>query len=116
MTERGASQGFVPMRTCIGCRRVAPKATLVRITRQDGRPVLDARQRLPGRGAYLCPRQGCFRHADRRGALQRAFRAGPGPEGVLAELWTSVSTSGAPGAGPDPRGTGARRGRGLGAE
>jgi predicted RNA-binding protein YlxR (DUF448 family) len=67
---------------------VAPKPTLVRLAlgapSQSGRrtAVLDRAQRLPGRGAYLCPAgsaprpaAACLQAALKRGGLSRAFRA-----------------------------------------
>ena len=76
-----------PTRTCIGCRRRASKAALLRLVVVEGGPVVDERQRLPGRGAYLCRRERCFIRADRRGALPRAFRRTVRPGASLLELW-----------------------------
>ncbi len=78
----------VPIRTCIGCRKKAPKASLLRIAVVDGVPVVDERKRLPGRGAYLCRRERCILRAEDRGAMGRAFRRKPlrrGPS--LVEAW-----------------------------
>ncbi|MFQ5897721.1 MAG: YlxR family protein [Candidatus Methylomirabilia bacterium] len=64
------------LRTCVGCRRVLPKAVLVRLVRQaDGRVGVDRSGRTPGRGAYVCPGLGCVENALKRGRLARAFRA-----------------------------------------
>jgi predicted RNA-binding protein YlxR (DUF448 family) len=79
---------------------VAPKPTLLRLvlsTPPSGEPqrptaVLDRRQRLPGRGAYLCrdgatggPVAACLQRAERRGGLTRAFRAGVSIDGDFVE-------------------------------
>ena len=45
----------VPTRTCVGCRATGEKAELTRIALVEGVFVVDAAQRLPGRGAYLHP-------------------------------------------------------------
>jgi predicted RNA-binding protein YlxR (DUF448 family) len=45
----------------------------VRLALRDGALVMDRRQRLPGRGAYVCSQE-CLARAGRRGGLQRAFR------------------------------------------
>ncbi len=74
-------------RTCIGCRRRASKTALLRLVVVDGVPVVDERQRLPGRGAYLCRRKRCFIRADRRGALLRAFRRKVRPGASLPDVW-----------------------------
>jgi hypothetical protein len=34
----------------------------------------DPHQRLPGRGAYLCPNAACFRLAMKRKSLERALK------------------------------------------
>ncbi|HWU87448.1 MAG TPA: YlxR family protein [Kofleriaceae bacterium] len=47
------------MRTCTGCRAVAPQRELVRVVLDGARLSLDPKRRLPGRGAYVHPRGGC---------------------------------------------------------
>ncbi len=66
----------VPVRSCIGCRNRFPKENLIRFTTDpQGRVVPDPLYTEPGRGAYLCPSQHCFKMAYRkRGAFSRAFR------------------------------------------
>jgi predicted RNA-binding protein YlxR (DUF448 family) len=51
----------VPQRTCIGCRDVQAKQTLVRIVRtpEDGVQV-DLKGKMHGRGAYLHNRRSCW--------------------------------------------------------
>ncbi len=61
-------------RTCIGCRRVAEPAELVRIARRPDGSIAVGRAE-PGRGAWLCPGVACFETAVRRRALGRALRA-----------------------------------------
>ncbi len=69
--DRGAAT--VARRTCIGCRRVRPKADLVRLVRgADGAVRPDPR--APGRGAYVCPDPGCVERALKAGRLSQAFR------------------------------------------
>jgi predicted RNA-binding protein YlxR (DUF448 family) len=89
----------VPERRCVGCGRVAPKPTLVRLAlvhRDDApaRVVIDALATMPGRGAYLCraraagvPAADCLRHATTRGGLARALRA---PAAMLADALEST--------------------------
>jgi len=43
----------------VGCRATVAQATLVRIAIDEGRLVIDAQRRLPGRGAYVHPRAAC---------------------------------------------------------
>lgn len=62
-----------PHRTCIGCRRVRPKAELIRLVRGPGGAViLDALG--PGRGAYVCDDPACMERALKGGRLAQAFR------------------------------------------
>jgi predicted RNA-binding protein YlxR (DUF448 family) len=65
----------VPMRTCIACHQKRPKRELLRVVRQaDGQLEVDARGKLPGRGAYLCPSQGCWDRALEQRKLARALK------------------------------------------
>lgn len=70
--QQGAA---VPRRSCAGCRRRAPRASLLRFVADSaGRLRLDPQQRAPGRGVYLCPAAECFELACRRAALARGLR------------------------------------------
>lgn len=73
MTDRSR---HVPRRTCIGCGLKRPQTELVRLAAGEraGTIVLDRRRRLPGRGAYLCPRTQCLAEALRRRRVDRALR------------------------------------------
>ena len=64
-----------PVRTCVGCRRRAAQADLLRVALVDGRPVADPRRRMPGRGGYVHPTTACVRAASTQGGFARAFRA-----------------------------------------
>jgi predicted RNA-binding protein YlxR (DUF448 family) len=65
----------VPERTCVGCRRPAPKAELLRVTRApEGAVAMDPTGRAPGRGAYLHRDPACVGAAFRRGGLAGALR------------------------------------------
>ncbi|MGW4478476.1 YlxR family protein [Rhodococcus triatomae] len=68
-----------PVRTCIGCRQLAPAADLLRIVAQPVEPngwavVPDPRRRLPGRGAWLHRDRKCLSQAEKRRAFGRALR------------------------------------------
>ena len=82
-----------PVRTCVGCRRRADKSALIRIVRSGVELVVDARQREPGRGAYLHPEPRCLDQAIKKRALGRALRAeGIGPDD-LAGLRSAFATT-----------------------
>jgi predicted RNA-binding protein YlxR (DUF448 family) len=63
-----------PIRTCVGCGRKAPQRELVRFAAPAGVLEADPLRRLPGRGAYTCPRPSCFERAESRRAFQRVLR------------------------------------------
>jgi len=65
----------VSVRTCLGCGQKREKAELVRIGVTDGKPVVDERRTLHGRGGYLCPRAQCAGSLlNKKGKLSRALR------------------------------------------
>lgn len=49
-----------PQRTCVGCRAVLSKRTLVRIVRTSDGIQIDPTGKIPGRGAYLHDKQECW--------------------------------------------------------
>ncbi len=71
-------RGHVPQRTCLICGKKTAKRALWRLTLDEkGRVVFDERQKLPGRGAYVCPSNQCIaklltKHGEKR--LRYAFR------------------------------------------
>ena len=67
-------QKKIPMRQCLGCREMKPKRELLRVVRApEGEVAFDARGKLPGRGAYVCPNPDCFKKAVKSRALDRAL-------------------------------------------
>ncbi|NIT80089.1 MAG: DUF448 domain-containing protein, partial [Thermoplasmata archaeon] len=69
----------MPSRTCIGCRTEREKEELVRLVRYGDRVVVDYKGKLPGRGAYVCPRLPCIEGAMKKRRLERALKS----EGAL---------------------------------
>ena len=70
-----------PMRMCAGCRERAPKKELIRVVRTpDGNLLLDARDKAPGRGAYICRKAECLKKARKSKALERALNISISPE------------------------------------
>ncbi|MBA8796277.1 putative RNA-binding protein YlxR (DUF448 family) [Friedmanniella endophytica] len=86
--EQGDRGATGPVRTCVGCRRRAAQAELVRVVAVDGRLVLDRRRRLPGRGAYLHADARCAATAVQRRAFGRALRVPQPDPGDLVEALT----------------------------
>lgn len=76
----------IPMRQCLGCREMKPKAQLIRVVRSpEGAVSLDLRGKAPGRGAYVCPDPECLKMAARSRALSRALDAEI-PDGLMEAL------------------------------
>jgi uncharacterized protein len=76
---------------------------LLRLVAVGDEIVPDAAARLPGRGAYLHLRQGCWDRAQRRRALPRALRQpGAHPAGGLADYVAARLPQPAEGEGSSP--------------
>lgn len=64
----------IPLRMCIGCREMKPKAELYRIVRTPmGEIVIDKTNKLSGRGAYICKCGDCLKKAEKINALSHTF-------------------------------------------
>lgn len=63
----------VPQRTCVGCRKVLPKRSLIRIVRTENGVEIDLSGKAAGRGAYLHNLQSCWKQAL-KGNLARALK------------------------------------------
>ena len=81
--------GARPERSCVGCRRRAPKADLLRVVRTPSGVRVDPLGTAPGRGAYVHRDRACVTAAVRRGALVRALRVGLAEE-ELARLRNDI--------------------------
>jgi predicted RNA-binding protein YlxR (DUF448 family) len=62
-----------PERTCIGCRGVFKKNEVVKIVAGPEGILIDYREKLPGRAAYVCPRKECIDKALSKGNLSKAL-------------------------------------------
>jgi len=63
----------IPQRTCVGCREVLSKRSLIRIVNSPEGVVVDLTGKTHGRGAYLHDKRSCW---DRgiNGALDHALK------------------------------------------
>lgn len=73
------------MRTCIGCRKRELAVELLRVVavsmgNGQSAVTVDTQRRLPGRGAWLHPDDGCLTAAIRRRAFTRALRITGSPD------------------------------------
>ena len=64
----------IPQRTCIGCRTVLSKRSLIRLVRQPEGVQVDPTGKVAGRGAYLHNRRSCW-EKGLKGPLEHALRA-----------------------------------------
>lgn len=62
----------VPQRTCVGCRAVLPKRSLIRIVRRPDGVQIDPTGKLAGRGAYLHDQKSCW-ELGLKGALSKSL-------------------------------------------
>jgi len=63
----------IPQRTCVACREVLPKRSLIRIVRSANGVKIDPTGKLAGRGAYLHDQRSCW-EKGLKGALAHALR------------------------------------------
>ena len=63
----------IPQRTCVACREVLPKRSLIRIVRTPDGVQIDPTGKLAGRGAYLHDQRSCW-EKGLRGSLANALR------------------------------------------
>jgi predicted RNA-binding protein YlxR (DUF448 family) len=61
------------MRTCIACRKNAPKKELLRIVKNGEEIFLDKTGKANGRGAYVCGDAECFKKLKKGRLLNKAF-------------------------------------------
>lgn len=82
-----------PERTCVSCRKKGGKGELIRLVNAPEGAVIDYNEKLPGRGAYVCPERVCIDKALKGGLLSRAFKEGskaPGPDEFYRDLSDKV--------------------------
>ncbi len=72
----------IPQRTCVACREVNEKRSLIRLVRTPDGVVVDPTGRLPGRGAYLHDSKACWEKALKKGILARALKTEISPENM----------------------------------
>ena len=63
----------MPQRTCVGCRVVLPKRSLIRLVRRPDGIQIDPTGKLAGRGAYLHDQRSCW-EAGMKGALGKSLK------------------------------------------
>ncbi len=66
----------IPLRMCCVCRKMYPQAQLIRVvkTKDNNFFVIEGKQKLFGRSAYVCNCIECLSQLQKKRALNRAFR------------------------------------------
>ena len=60
MPKKPRRKKHIPQRTCVGCREVLPKRSLIRIVRCAQGVQIDPSGKKAGRGAYLHDHRSCW--------------------------------------------------------
>ncbi len=63
-----------PIRECICCGDKFPKASLIRVVKNDSGIFRDVSGKQNGRGAYLCGKPACLDRLIKQKRLNRAFK------------------------------------------
>lgn len=71
--KTGKHVKHAPQRTCVGCKQVLPKRSLIRVVRTAEGIQIDLTGKVNGRGAYLHNRLSCW-EAGLKGTLARALK------------------------------------------
>jgi len=58
--KSGPRRKHIPLRTCVGCRKVLAKRSLTRVVRTDEGLKIDLSGKMAGRGAYLHNLRSCW--------------------------------------------------------
>jgi len=73
VTKKPIKRKHVPQRTCVGCREINSKRSLIRVVRRPEGIVIDPTGKLAGRGAYLHDRRSCWERGM-QGSLAHALK------------------------------------------
>lgn len=75
VSQKTGKRKHIPQRTCVGCRNVLPKRSLIRIVRSPTGVLIDPTGKMAGRGAYLHNLRSCWEQGL-KGALAGALKTG----------------------------------------
>jgi predicted RNA-binding protein YlxR (DUF448 family) len=79
MPRKTSKRRHIPQRTCVACREILSKRSMIRIVRSPKGVVIDPTGKLPGRGAYLHVQRSCW-ESGLSGALASALKTELTPE------------------------------------
>jgi len=72
-------------RTCLSCRKVAPKKDFWRIVRVFPSNLIQLDQGM-GRSAYICPNSNCLQIAQKKNRIGRSLKTEVKPD-IYQQLW-----------------------------
>ncbi|MFN2144827.1 MAG: YlxR family protein [Anaerolineales bacterium] len=92
--KKGKRRKHIPQRTCIGCRQVQAKRSLIRVVRSPEGVRIDPDGKLAGRGAYLHDLRTCWQKGL-DGKLAHALKTEISAEemAVLEEFMQTLPTN-----------------------
>ena len=61
-------------RKCVACRNTKQQNEMLRIARINNEYIIDSRQKLGGRGAYICCDQKCIELTIKKRLLNKSFK------------------------------------------
>ncbi len=71
----------IPMRMCIACREMKPKAEMTRVVKNAEDEIFpDPTGKAPGRGAYVCANGDCLKKVVSKKLLHKTFSTNVAPE------------------------------------
>ena len=73
MPRKTGKRRHIPRRTCVACREVLPKRSMIRIVRSPQGVLIDPTGKMAGRGAYLHNQRSCWERGL-KGALASALK------------------------------------------
>lgn len=62
-------------RRCVCCREAHNQAEMLRVAKVNNEYLLDVKQKLQGRGAYICKTDKCLETTIKKKLLNRAFKS-----------------------------------------
>lgn len=71
--KTGKRVKHIPQRTCVGCREVLSKRSLIRLIRTPDGIIVDPTGKAAGRGAYLHDKRSCWERGL-KGGITRALK------------------------------------------
>ena len=81
VTRKIGKRKHNPQRTCIACREVLPKRSMIRVVRSPQGVVIDPTGKIAGRGAYLHQQRSCWERGM-KGTLASALKVELTPEEI----------------------------------